>query len=378
MKMRLFTTALLIFLSACGRKTEETKPIRKDVTEAVFASGVLEANNTYNLTAQVDGYLVTINFNEGDVVTKGMELAVVDNKENRFNSVSATGLYDIALRNTQSTAPLLLQAQHAIATAKEKMGQDKLQVERYKRLLENNSIARLDYENATLTYETSKNNYESAVANYQKLQQDAEQQIITNKAQKKINETAFGKNVIQAVVNGKVYQKLKQTGDYVKRGDVIAVIGDENFIYAKVNVDEANIRKIKIGQSALIKLNTDKEKAYRAEVWQILPSFDESQQSFVCKLKFTESLDFTIVKTQLQANIIADSQKNALVIPRNYLDLGGRVQIKGEKDPVKVKTKFIGSQWVQITDGVDENTVLVTENIAGNNIQTSEIGSTRR
>jgi HlyD family secretion protein len=378
MKMRLFTTALLIFLSACGRKTEETKPIRKDVTEAVFASGVLEANNTYNLTAQVDGYLVTINFNEGDVVTKGMELAVVDNKENRFNSVSATGLYDIALRNTQSTAPLLLQAQHAIATAKEKMGQDKLQVERYKRLLENNSIARLDYENATLTYETSKNNYESAVANYQKLQQDAEQQIITNKAQKKINETAFGKNVIQAVVNGKVYQKLKQTGDYVKRGDVIAVIGDENFIYAKVNVDEANIRKIKIGQSALIKLNTDKEKAYRAEVWQILPSFDESQQSFVCKLKFTESLDFTIVKTQLQANIIADSQKNALVIPRNYLDLGGRVQIKGEKDPVKVKTKFIGSEWVQITDGVDENTVLVTENIAGNNIQTSEIGSTRR
>jgi HlyD family secretion protein len=378
MKMRLFTTALLIFLSACGRKTEETKPIRKDVTEAVFASGVLEANNTYNLTAQVDGYLVTINFNEGDVVTKGMELAVVDNKENRFNSVSATGLYDIALRNTQSTAPLLLQAQHAIATAKEKMGQDKLQVERYKRLLENNSIARLDYENATLTYETSKNNYESAVANYQKLQQDAEQQIITNKAQKKINETAFGKNVIQAVVNGKVYQKLKQTGDYVKRGDVIAVIGDENFIYAKVNVDEANIRKIKIGQSALIKLNTDKEKAYRAEVWQILPSFDESQQSFVCKLKFTESLDFTIVKTQLQANIIADSQKNALVIPRNYLDLGGRVQIKGEKNPVKVKTKFIGSEWVQITDGVDENTVLVTENIAGNNIQTSEIGSTRR
>jgi len=38
-------------------KTEETTPIRKDVTETVFASGVLEANNTYSLTAQTDGYL---------------------------------------------------------------------------------------------------------------------------------------------------------------------------------------------------------------------------------------------------------------------------------------------------------------------------------
>ena len=94
MKKHLFIhlIAVLFILQSCGKKTEETQPIRKDVTETVFASGVLEAKNTYNLTSQVDGYLVSINFNEGDIIQKGMIIAVVDNKESIINTESATAL----------------------------------------------------------------------------------------------------------------------------------------------------------------------------------------------------------------------------------------------------------------------------------------------
>ena len=77
--------AAITILSACGKKTQETKPIRKNITETVFASGILEAKNTYSLTAQADGYLVAVNFTEGDIVEAGKVLAVVDNKESGFN-----------------------------------------------------------------------------------------------------------------------------------------------------------------------------------------------------------------------------------------------------------------------------------------------------
>ena len=65
MKIKFFSTFVIgiVFLQSCGKKSEETKPIRKDITKTVFASGILEAKNTYNLTAQADGYLVAINFN---------------------------------------------------------------------------------------------------------------------------------------------------------------------------------------------------------------------------------------------------------------------------------------------------------------------------
>lgn len=365
----------LFVLISCGKKTEETTPIRKDVTETVFASGVLEANNTYSLTAQTDGYLSKINFEEGDLIITGEVLAEVDNKENNFNTESAEGLYQIAQSNTSSNAPSLMQAKNNITITKSKLDQDQVQWQRYQKLWKENSVALIDFENATLQLKTSKANYESALENYKLIQQQASQQVITNKAQMEVSELMLTHNQIKALANGKVYKKYKEIGDYVKRGDVIALIGEAKTIYAKVNIDEGNIDKVKLGQAALIKLNTNKSKIYNGVVVEIYPSFDEATQSFICKINFTEELDFKIINTQLQANIIIAKTKAALLIPRNYIDFGGFVQIKGQNQKVKVVTKFVSNEWVQILKGIDQNTVLITDNIAENKMNTSEVGS---
>jgi multidrug efflux pump subunit AcrA (membrane-fusion protein) len=369
---------LLLIGSSCGKKTEETKPIRKDITETVFASGILEANNTYNLTAQVEGYLTKINFKEGDVVSTGKLMAIVENKESSINVASANDLHAIAVQNTNSNAPLLLQAKNNIAIAAQTMQQNLQQEQRYKKLLEQNSIARIEYENMLLGWQNSVKNYAIAQDNYKKAVQDAKQLAINTNASKQLNTVAQSKNRIKATVGGKVYQKLKQEGDFVRPGDVIAVIGDADFIYAKLNIDEANIGKIKLNQTADVQLNTNKDKTYKATVYEILPSFDEASQSFICKLKFTEPLDFAIIKTQLQANIILGASKQVLLIPRNYLDFSGRVQIKGKKEMTKVTTQFVSSEWVQVLGGINDNDVLITDNIAANKTTTSEQGAQMR
>lgn len=99
----------LFLLSACGKKTEETKPVRKDITETVFASGILVPENQYNLTAQSDGYLINLNFEEGDIVKTGDLLAVIDNKTYDINSQGATLLLEIAKTNASPNAPILKQ-----------------------------------------------------------------------------------------------------------------------------------------------------------------------------------------------------------------------------------------------------------------------------
>jgi HlyD family secretion protein len=376
---RMAAGAFLTMLAAsCGKKTEETKPIRKDVTETVFASGVLEANGTYSLTAQADGYLQQVNFSEGDVIKQGAVLAVIDNKESILNTQSAGALYNIAKSNTAPAAPLLAQAQNSIALAKQKMEQDAEQAERYKRLLDANSVARVEYENTVLQYNTSKSAYENAVENYRQVQQQAQQQLISNNTQKQVTNVLAAHNQLRAVVGGKVYKKYKHTGDFVRKGDVIASVGGAELIYAKVSIDETNIARVKVGQEVTIQLNTSKDKSYNGKVAEIYPAFDEGTQSFFCKLYFTDSLDFRITGTQLQANIIVGVQKNALLIPRNYLDFGGHVMIKGKKEPVKVTTGFVSSNWVQVLSGFDENAILVTENISANKITTSEAGAQMR
>ena len=354
---------LWVFLSSCGQEIEETTPIRKDVTETVFAAGSLEAEGMYQLTAQTSGYITQLNFDEGNIVEKGKVLAVIENNENIINTQGAAELLDIAKSNAADHAPLLQQAEYEIKISKQKMEQDKKTEERYKRLLDSKSIARIEYENALLAYETSRSNYQSAVENYKRLKKDAEQQVVNNQTNKEIYSTQMSKNKVKAVVRGKVYRKYKEVGDYVRQGDVIAEIGEPESLYAKVNIDETNISKIKAGQEAIIQLNTNKDNHYRGVVKEIKPSFDEATQSFICEIHFVDSLDFNIVNTQLQTNIIVGEQKNALLIPRNYIDFGGYVQVKGQPKKTKVTTQFISNEWVQVLSGIDEHATLITDNL---------------
>lgn len=376
--MRAKTLILLLLaplVFACGKKASETKPIRKDVTETVFASGVLEADGTYSLTAQTEGYLTQVNFSEGQLVKEGTVLAVVDNRENRFNTESAMALYEISKQNFSVNAPALLQAKNSVMIARNNLRQDSTQYARYKKLYESQSVSLLELEKAQLSYQTSLGNYLNAQENYRLQWQQAEQSVISNRAAKEVNQTQFGNNEIRAVVSGKVYEKRKERGDFVKKGDVIAVIGDANFLYAKVNVDESNITKIKLGQQALIQLNTDKSKLYKGTVGEIYPSFDEDTQSFYCKLFFTDTLKFKISGTQLQTNIITGFQKNALLIPRNYLNFDGTVNVRGISSPVKVDTRFVSTDWVQVVSGLNDSSVIWTENVAGNSLEQSEVGA---
>jgi multidrug efflux pump subunit AcrA (membrane-fusion protein) len=360
-KISLFLSIFLaIFLFSCGKKTETTTVQRKDITEMVFATGSLKADDEYLVAAQADGYLKTLNFEEGDVINAGKVLAIIDNKQSLVN-VNQTGkLLAIAKANASENAPLIQQIRININLAKEKLKQDELQAERFRKLLETNSIAKVEYENATLAVLNTKANIKALEEQMANLQVIANQQVIVQQQQNEVSNAVADYNQIIAYVSGKVYKKRKQLGDYVKKGDVIAVIGNPNKIYANLSIDESNMSKIKLGQSVIIQLNTNAQKTYKAQLAEILPAFDEATQSFYVKAFFTENLDFTITGTQLQANILIGEKKNVLVIPRSYLGFGNKVLIEKKKS-VNVKTGIISTDWVEIIGGLTENQSILKE-----------------
>ncbi len=354
--------ASLLFITSCKKNKKEVSPTRKDITETVFASGILVPEDQYNLTALTDGYITQLNFEEGDLVKTGALLAIVDNKQSTINAQSAKALYKIALENAQPNAPALKQAKINVELAKQKLEQDKKQAVRYQKLYETKSVSKVEYENTLLAYESSKSNYLNAQESYRNQKTQANQQLIIQKSQKNINTVYEDYNKVKAVLGGKVFKKNKEIGDYVRRGDILAVIGSPDELYALLNVDESNIAKVKLNQKAVIELNTNKEKKYQALISEIYPSFDEQSQSFYCKAQFKDSLDFKISGTQLQSNIIIKNKKDVLVIPRDYLGYGDKVLLKDEGEIV-IKTGFISNQWVEVLEGLDENSVLLPINI---------------
>ena len=358
MKTYIFLLTTLFFFAGCQQQFEDTRPVRQDITEAVFASGKLAAEGTYNLIAKSDGYLVDIRFEEGDVIAKGAILAVIENEESRLNTKGSQELLEIAQYNTQQTAPAMSQAKASVEIARQQLGQDSLQATRYESLWKQNSVSKVDYERAQLAYKNSKKSLESAIESLNQLQLEAEQQLINSRVNYEVSSESLRQIEIRAVVEGKVYQKHKEVGDYVTRGTVIATIGHPTEIYAEVNIDESTIAQVEVGQEAVVQLYAYPEKSFYAVVSEILPTFDEANQSFKAKLRFTDSLEFNIVGTQLQGNIIVDQVNDALLIPRQFLDYSGYVQLKETGEKVPVVTKTVSNEWVHVLEGIDDDTEL--------------------
>jgi multidrug efflux pump subunit AcrA (membrane-fusion protein) len=355
--------ALALLLGACSKKQQESKVERRDITEFVFATGILEPENQYNLTAQNDGYLIALGIEEGDLVKAGDVLAVIDNPQNKISSGSAQQLLSIARENATMDAPAMRQIEANIAAAQDKVKQDELQAERFRKLLAANSVSKLEYENTQLALSTSRANLEALQAQLANLKRQADQQVVVQRSQSDVNQVLAGNNTVKAILSGKVYRRFKQLGDFVRRGEVIAVIGSPDSLHARLSVDEGNIEKIRLGQPTLVRLNVENDRNIAAKISEIRPAFDEQTQSFFVEASFVDSLFFKISGTQLEANIEAGKRQQVLVVPRNYLTYGDNVRVKRADGEVKqhVKTGFVSSEWVEILEGLTEGETIITD-----------------
>lgn len=347
------------FISCKNNTSTEIKPTRKDISEIVFASGSLESDDKYNLTAQTDGNIIKLNIEEGDKLTTNQIVAVIDNKQNIINTKNASEQLKIAQYNNTSNAPLLQQISANIDAAKEKLNQDVIQEKRYQDLFSQSSVTKVELEKMQLATKTSKANLDALQQQYKSVQQQNNQQYISQNNAVKVNEVNQENNIVKVIAAGKVYKKIKQIGDFVRRGDVIAIVANENKLYAKLNVDENSIDKLNVGQNVVIQLNTQKDKKYNATISEILPVFDEQSQSFIVKVQFVEKPDFTINGTQLEANVFIAEKKNALLIPRSYLSYGNKVQLKDSKDLKEVNIGIISTEFVEVLSGLTESDILV-------------------
>jgi multidrug efflux pump subunit AcrA (membrane-fusion protein) len=353
-----FLFSLFLWVS-CKKNEIEIKPIKKDIEELVFAPGELQWENEYNIIAQTEGVIGVLYAKEGLEVIDNQEIGRIRNLTSVNNINSAKKQLEIANQIASQKSPILAELERKIQIAKIKYNQDKIQTERYQRLYEKESVSRIEYENILLAAENSFADLQSLNEKYKQAKLETKSQLISSENSLSNSKVIGGYNSIVAWKKGKIIKQLKDVGDFVRPGEVIAKIGDQSQVKAVINVDENSMGKIKLNQWVFIKLNTNKNKIYKGRISEILPSFDIQTQSFICKISFDEPLDFSLSGTKLEANILIGNKKNALLIPRNYLGYGDKVLVKENDMPIKVKTGIISTDWVEILEGLSMNDVLI-------------------
>ncbi len=348
--------ALIGLLASCQQK-ETVTPIRKNIEDAVFASGYTEQENNYTISAKVDGILISLPIKEGDQVAKNNLIAIIENEVQDNQLQDAMAVYQDALLNASSDSPQLQNLQVQIDQAKQQLEFDQENYLKYKALFAENSVSKLDFEKTELQYKAAKNNLLALQKQYQEVENTLNLNVERSLNQVKTQKTLLKDYELTTATSGKVINVFKKQGELVRRGEAIARIGSGDYII-KLFVAEDDIAKINLGQSVAIHINTYPDLTYRAHITKIYPGFDEAEQSYIVEAQFEQLPEKMFSGTQLQANISIGSRENVLVIPSEYVSNGNYVLLESGEEK-RIETGSKNNTWTEVVSGITEAATIV-------------------
>jgi HlyD family secretion protein len=181
------------------------------------------------VSPEIQGRLQKLLVREGDTVTNGELLAVIQPQEQQAN----VAFY--ASSEQQSTADL--------AQAQADLENDRLNFERIQGLYSNKVESVQAYDQARMTYESAKARVESV-----------QKQIQAAAAQKEKAAVQLGYTKIFAPVNGIVDTRVALQGEVVNPGQAIVTLINPDDLWVRADVPETDIDRIRLGDKFQVRL----------------------------------------------------------------------------------------------------------------------------
>lgn len=334
---RLLLALILLSCLACQNNTPVTTPQIKPLIEAVYASGIVSARDEYEIFAQVDGYLLEKLVADGDPVKQGDVLFIIDSDQQSARFKIAQDNFNLARKNAAKDSPLLTELTTTLASIKSKQQFDSINFIRYTNLLRQNATTKLEYERFKLQYENSKNEYLAQQSRLKKVKDQIATEFANAQAQLQIAADESGRYVVRSTVDGKLFTTTKDKGELIRRGELLGIAGRTENFFLKLNVDELDIQRVKVGQKVKTKIDAYPGKVFTATVEKIYPMVNQQQQSLRVDATLDEPLPGGYSGLAIEANIIIREKKDARVIPKTALLEGDSIMTNFNGEPKKVK-----------------------------------------
>jgi HlyD family secretion protein len=356
MKQYLLLLFAVMLFVRCGSKKEKVNPVKENITESVYASGLLRAVNQYEVFSPVNGLIAQIFVKEGDTVKKDDPIILVKSDQARLNIEQAKITLD--KNDIGTNRDKLNELQANINYLRSKTKNDSLLLERQRNLWKENIGSRIELEQKELALKNDMASYEASLARYRDLARQLGFAAAQSRNSLAISKTAAGDFTIRSQVDGRIYNIVKKDAEMVNTQTPVAIIGRAGDFILELQVDEFDISKIQAGQKILISMDSYKGTAFEGRVTRVIPYMNERTRSFTVEAVFVTKPPRLYPNLTVEANIVIREQQNALTIPRDYLLNDSLVLLSGGEKR-KVITGLKDYRKVEIISGLSTDDVII-------------------
>lgn len=353
---RMLFLSVLFIITSCSKKKDRILPTQKPLTESVYSSVTIQPDSSYQAYAIVSGILDANLVEEGDVVLKDQAIIQIINNTPKLNAQSAKLALELAKENYKGKAAVLSGILDQIHAANLKFKNDSINYFRQKNLWEQKIGSKLEYDTKKLNYELSKNNLQTLQNNYERTKNELQTAVKQSENKYQTALISTKDFTVKSKIDGKVYALYKEPGEIVNTMEPLAAIGSASNFIIEMLVDEVDIVNIKLNQDVLIHLDAYNNTVFKGKVSKIYPTKEERNQTFKVEAEFDKQPEVLYPGLSGEANIIIATKEHVLTIPKDYLIEGDKVET--DKGIIKVKTGLQNLEYVEITDGITENTYI--------------------
>lgn len=354
MRTLIAATVAIAFLS-CKGGNETVHPEKRDLTQAVYASGKIYPKNHYKVSSRLPGYVQEILVHVGDTVSAGQPLIRIRSEISAINVEAAKNQYQLAANNASENGPALGALKQEVAAAESKYILDSTNFVRYGNLLQAKSASQLQYDQSKVQFESSRAAWNRSKYNYTSTRDRLRTESENAKLQLDAQTTNQGDYTINSAVSGKVYDIVPQLGDLVSSQIPLIEIGSATEFEVELSIDETDISFVVAGQEILYEIDAYRDVPLTGTVLEIYPRISSGNKT--AKIIASISLGDSMVVysgMSVESNIIIAEKKSVLVIPREYVKPGNMVNVKGKDQPVKITTGAGDLEYMEVTSGLSE------------------------
>jgi HlyD family secretion protein len=352
MKFRnLFLLAILFLTQSCSKNGDGIKPKVGTVTESVYASGVIKADDQYTVFSTVNGILQKIRVIAGQPISQGQLLFDLESEKAALNTENARLAYQLSQESSRYIKDKIAEMELKAQSAKNRMVLDESIFKRNEKISALGGISEIDFEGIELAYKSSKLNYETAKKQLGQLQAQLKNEQSRNRINLKINQKNQSDYSVKSAFAGKLFDVLVKEGSLVTPQTPLAIIGKSNTFILELEVDENDMVRVALGQKVLVTMDSYKGEVFDAIVDKIYPIMDERSRTFMIEAHFVKPPEKLYPNLTAEANIVIRTKENAITVPKTYL-IDNEYVLVNKKERRKVKIGLADYQKVEILEGL--------------------------
>ena len=364
--------AYLAFIEVAGPRIDAARVMRRDVVQTVVASGRVVTPYRVDVGAQIVGKVTEVPVEQGQSVSAGQVLIVLDAAEARAGVKQAeVAVAQAEARLRQLRELQLPVADQALRQAEANLTNAQVQFERNRKLYEAGFVGKSVLDDSQRNLDVAQTQADSAKKQVETARPSGSDYALAQtaleqaRASLQMAQAKLAYTIIKAPSAGTLIARDVERGDVVQPGKALMVLSPVGETQIVLQIDERNLARLRLGQKALASADAYPNERFAAEVVYINPGVDAQRGTVEVKLGVAQAPAYLRQDMTVSADIEVERRAAALSIPADTVhDLTGPAPWvlavrngAAHRQPVRLGLRGEGA--VEVVDGLAEGELVV-------------------